>query len=515
VDVILRESYARYLDLISWGVPFYLKDERVGSPEPGVEPKRILFRPTKYRYTTLIAKYGIRNKMLLARKKVKSVGCKILDRFMITDIIKKDGRVAGVVGFDTVSGDFYRIKSKAVVIAGGGLGFKGAAYGIQFNTGDGLMAGYRAGAAVSSIELGQGMYVVKKCDSIVINGPVSEIGKKRDMVLNSEGEEFLRGFPHVPTNILWALEVHHGRGPLYHQPYGLNRDDYKEELESYNKTAEGPWIKMLDRSGLDVFNERFEQYMQLKGNFYPGGLRVNTGCETNVPGLFAAGDASGTNYTGPNYAALGCGTASACVTGYRAGMNAAKYAMNPDHIEISEKETVGYKDQIFRPLERRGGFSPAFILRRLQETFFPYEIRIIMHDKRLRAALTMIEFFRDHFIPKQFVEDPHGLRLAHEVVNMLTGAEMMLKGAIYRTESRGWFYREDYPERDDENWLKWVMIGKDGDNMKIWVEPVPEEFHGDKTLPYTERYPLQYSTPDGKLPVDEDEYEYRGKRPTF
>jgi succinate dehydrogenase/fumarate reductase flavoprotein subunit len=514
VDVILRESYARYLDLISWGFTFYLKDESIGFPEPGVEPKRILCRPTKYRYTTLIAKYGVRNKMLIARKKVKASGCKILDRIMITDIVKKEGRIVGVVGFDTTNGDYYHIKTKAVVIASGGLGFKGAAFGIQFNTGDGLGMGYRAGAAVSSIELGQGMYVVKECDSIVINGPVSEIGRKRDMVFNSEGEEFLRGFPHVPTNILWPLEVHHGRGPLFHQAYGMNRDDYKAELESYNKTAEGPWIKMLDRAGLDVFTKKFEQFMQLKGNFYPGGLRVNTDCETNIPGLYAAGDASGTNYTGPNYAALGCGTASACVTGHRAGQNAAKYAENIENIEINTAASDA-KDIVFKPLKRTGGFSPAFILRRLQEIIFPYEVRIIMHEKRLQAALTMIEFFRDHFLPKQYAADPHELRLAQEVVSMLTGAEMMLKGALFRTESRGWFYREDYPERDDKNWLKWVMIRKENETMKIWAEPVPEEFQGDKSLPYEERYPLEYSKLDTKVSLEENEYEYRGERPIF
>ena len=63
---------------------------------------------------------------------------------------------------------------------------------------------------------------------------------------------------------------------------------------------------------------------------------------------------------------------------------------------------------------------------------------------------------------------------------------------MVREESRGTFYREDYPDRDDENWLKWVLFRKDGEEMKIWMEPVPEDSVGDLSMPYEERYALKY-----------------------
>jgi len=491
--IILRESYPRFQDLVSWGESFILKNGSAGFPEPGEEPGRIALRKTKYRKTTLLTPFGDkRGKMLVARKKVINIGCNILDRVMITDLIKKDGRIIGATGFHTRNGDYYLIKAKATIIASGGLGFKSANYGIQYNTGDGMMMGFRAGAELISMEFGQGMYVVKDCDTVIIDGPVAEIGQKRDRVTNAKGEEFLKGVPHIPTNILWAIEFHKGRGPIYHEPYGIDREKFKDALKAYEDIAEGPWITMLDRAGLDIFNDKFEQTMPFAGTFFAGGLRINTDCETNISGLYAAGDASGTNFTGPTYAALGSGMVGAAVTGYRAGQNAAGFAKRMEDIKIDEKKKKKYKEIVFAPLKRESGFSSDHVSARIQQIIFPYEVRIVMHEKRLQSALTMIEFFRNHFLPKLRASDIHDLRNANEVRNMVIGAEVMLRTALYRTESRGWFYREDYPRRDDENWLKWVLVRKEDENIEIWTEPVPKEYQGDTSLPYEERYPLQY-----------------------
>lgn len=70
----------------------------------------------------------------------------------------------------------------------------------------------------------------------------------------------------------------------------------------------------------------------------------------------------------------------------------------------------------------------------------------------------MVEFYREHFVPRLKAKDLHDLRKAHEVKNMLLNAEMKLRSSLFRTESRGNHYREDYPESDDKNWLAWVVI---------------------------------------------------------
>lgn len=182
----------------------------------------------------------------------------------------------------------------------------------------------------------------------------------------------------------------------------------------------------------------------------------------------------------------------AAVTGTISAENATKYAKNAKYIDIDEKEIARYKADLFAPLTRRSGYTTEHVTTRLQQVILPYDVRIVMHRKRLESAITMIEFFRDHFLPKIIAKDTHDLRNAHEVINMVQGAEVQLKTALTRTESRGTFYREDYPYRDDENWLKWIVAQHKNGTLKIWTEDVQFESHGDKTKPYEERYILEY-----------------------
>ncbi len=494
VEIVLRESYPRFLDLVSWGIPFYRKDGTVGPIKPGEEPRRRL-PGSKYRPTATMVDFGVKGKkLLIVRKRLLERGVRILDRVMITDLLMHGGRVVGVVGFNTVNGNFYIIKAKATVIASGGLGYRGVRYGTEFNTSDGLAMAYRAGAEMISMEFQNIMWVAKKCDTIVIDGPGEEMGLGPDRVTNGRGEEFLDGPPHYPTNILWALEVHAGRGPIYREPYGVDREKFKDAIKRYEEGpgTEGPWMLMLDRAGLDIFKEKIEEYMAHDPSTPFGGIRVNYKCETTVPGLYAAGDAAGTNINGANYVALGLGMAHAAVTGYRAGQSAAEYALKVEKVDVSESEIERLRDVTYAPLRRESGFSTDHVLLRIHQTVHPYEIWIVMHEKRLKAALTMIEFFRDHFLPRMKAVDPHDLRKAHEIHNIITGVEMRLRAALFRKESRGLFFREDYPCRDDENWLKWVILKKEDEEMKVWTEPIPKEWWGDISMPYEERYILHY-----------------------
>ena len=76
-------------------------------------------------------------------------------------------------------------------------------------------------------------------------------------------------------------------------------------------------------------------------------------------------------------------------------------------------------------------------------------------------------------LPQVTAKDPHYLVAAHDARNMALSAELFYRTALTRKESRGWFIREDYPERDDAEWLKWVCAKPEGDDMRIWTEDVP------------------------------------------
>ena len=124
---------------------------------------------------------------------------------------------------------------------------------------------------------------------------------------------------------------------------------------------------------------------------------------------------------------------------------------------------------------------------------FPYFVLFVKQQDRLEAALSTVMFLREHLIPRITAQDAHDLRLAHETANMALNAEMKLRASLARTESRGTHYREDYPARDDDNWLAWVLLQQDADGqMTVTKEKVPDEWKPDPTIDYEERYPNRF-----------------------
>jgi succinate dehydrogenase/fumarate reductase flavoprotein subunit len=159
---------------------------------------------------------------------------------------------------------------------------------------------------------------------------------------------------------------------------------------------------------------------------------------------------------------------------------------------VAEEELARLKKVVHTPLERKGGFTPRWVTQILQNTLTPYFVMYIKHAKRLQAALTNVEFLRDHLVPKLYATDPHELRLVHETRNMVLNAEMRLRASLFRTESRGNHYREDYPRRVDPDWLAWVILKKEQGRMKPSKRPIPKEWWPDLSKPYEERYPVRF-----------------------
>jgi succinate dehydrogenase/fumarate reductase flavoprotein subunit len=192
---------------------------------------------------------------------------------------------------------------------------------------------------------------------------------------------------------------------------------------------------------------------------------------------------------GATYSLGGSGSSNASVTGTRAGTAAAKYAKQVGKHNMDEQELSRLKEAVLLPTRRKGGFSPGWVTQLLRNAMIPYFTLRIKHGKRLEAALTTIEFMRDQFCPKLFARDPHELRLAHETRNMVTNAEMKMRASLFRTESRGMHYREDYPRRVDPDWLAWVMIKEVDGKMTVYKKQIPKEWWPDLTIPYEKRYP--------------------------
>jgi succinate dehydrogenase/fumarate reductase flavoprotein subunit len=236
------------------------------------------------------------------------------------------------------------------------------------------------------------------------------------------------------------------------------------------------------------------------GHATSGIVPVDDDCATQVPGLYAGGDSCGTCFIGASYSGFGFATMHAAATGARAGLGAAKEAKRlaaagtaaaGDGGELDERVVNGATARLLAPLERKGGFTPHWVTQVLQNTLAPYFVLYIKKGDRLQTALNTVEYLRDHIVPKLYARDDHELRLAHETANMVTSAEMKLRSSLFRTESRGTHYREDYPGRNDAEWLAWVRLKDEDGAMKAFKEPIPAEWRPDAAKPYEQRYPMR------------------------
>ena len=178
-----------------------------------------------------------------------------------------------------------------------------------------------------------------------------------------------------------------------------------------------------------------------------------------------------------------------------------RYAKKVQKIPADPVEVDRLKKGIYLPLERAGGFDPDWVTQQLRGIMLPYYIWVIKHGKRMQAALTLVEFLNEHISPQMYARprDGHGLRLVHEARTRLINTEMLLRSAIFRTESRGNHYREDYPLRDDPGWLALVKLRQKDGKMELSKEPIPKKYWPDLSLPYRQRYPSEYLGEDAAL----------------
>ena len=193
---------------------------------------------------------------------------------------------------------------------------------------------------------------------------------------------------------------------------------------------------------------------------------------------------------------------NASVTGARAGRTAAAYASQSKKIAVDEDQITRLKSRIYAPLQRAGGFNAQWVQAQLLGATGPYYISALRHGERMKAALTTVQFLRNHVEPRMYVrpKDAHGLAKVHDIRMKLLCTETALQASIFRTESRGLSFREDYPFRDDPNWLAAVKIKPKADGSMALVKvPFPKEWWPDQSVPYRERYPLEY--PNEQVPL--------------
>ncbi len=457
-EMLFTESLDRYHDLIDWGVEFE-RDGKGGlifDTYEGMVPtapllKRWVFGP-------------------VIRKRAIHAGVNFVNRVMLTDLITVDGAVTGAVGFSLDDGDFRSYQAKAVIMCTGGGALKPQGWPVSELTADGEYMAYRIGAEISGKEFNEPKSASREYPAYTMGmgwtefgrsvGPPPDLGPPQAQLvkcINSLGEEITN---RPGSNFLeLEFEAHQGRAPVY----------YRTEDGGLTERIGGA------ATGLSVHSTE-------------GLAPQSKDCDSNIPGLYAAGDSCSTMVVGATYPGIGYGSASAAVTGTRAGLSAAAYIKGVAETKITAAQLKDHETQIFAPTKQTGGFGPQWLTQILQNAMFPYYVLFVKHGDRLQATLTMVEFMRDHLAPKLMVDNPHDLKLAHEVKSMIYNAETKLRTSLFRTESRGTHYREDFPRRDDPDWLAWISLQRDGEQMKLWKRPIPEKWWPDLSQPYEKLY---------------------------
>ncbi|HEV3362459.1 MAG TPA: succinate dehydrogenase flavoprotein subunit [Pseudonocardiaceae bacterium] len=407
-------------------------------------------------------------------------GIEFYDEYYVLDLCLNEteqGPVAsGVVAYELATGEIHVFQAKAVIFATGGAGkiFKTTSNAHTL-TGDGLGIIFRKGLPLEDMEFFQFHPTGLAGLGILISEAVRGEG---GMLRNSEGERFMERYaPTIkdlaPRDIVarsMVLEVREGRGAGPNKDYVLLDVTHlgAEVLES-----KLPDITEFSRTylGVDPVTEPVPVFPTC--HYVMGGIPTNVhgevlrDNENVIPGLYAAGECACVSVHGSNR----LGTNSLLdinVFGRRAGIAAAEYAANHEHVELPADPTTLVDEQLANLLSEHGHERVADIRTALQQTM-DANASVYRTEDTLKQALHDVQALKERYAHisvhdkgKRFNTD---LLEAVELGFLLELAEILVTGAIARKESRGGHAREDYPTRDDVNFMRHTMAYKVGDGL--------------------------------------------------
>lgn len=416
---------------------------------------------------------------------------------MVTHLIKHAGRIAGAAGFTLDDGQRVQVAAKSVILCTGAGGFKPNGFPICDLTHDGSVMAYRIGAKVTGKEWNDGHPGQSEHPAACYDGwhgmfarkpGVTGVGIRHDLGVEMNYLAYVNGVPlppGPPDRMLGNLEggpkrpegFDHPQGPP--PPPGAGRladalDDRPPMPGPAGRSGRGPGGPPEgDRpppgmGGTPVGGSSAGMAIHKSEGLVP----VNERCASNIPGLYAAGDALGSYMAGAIYTQIGSSLAGSAVQGAVAGEAAVEFSQGVPMPSVTAEKLVQVEREMLAPLRREAGFSPAWVTQTLQGIMIPNFVLYIKKESMLKAALAYIEELRDHHLPMLRASDLHELRLAHETANMILSAEMKLRASLMRKESRCSHFRLDYPDMDEANWQAWINIHQDtAGTMQLEKQP--------------------------------------------
>jgi succinate dehydrogenase/fumarate reductase flavoprotein subunit len=338
-------------------------------------------------------------------------------------------------------------------------------------SGDGIAMMLRAGAELSRLELGG---INLNPDDLLCAPGLESLMPSNAKIDDKNGRRFLTDYDakrmEMTSRALLYFAIAHQK-ELGNIPSMDLRGINFERMELLKK-AIPIVISSYEGLGLDVTKDPVPYSYQVAGTagIFGAGARVTERGETTIPGLFAGGTCTDLAY-------LPGGHLPFCsVTGEWAGGSAGNYAsrtalklLEPTQVEAAARE-------IEAPLKRPDDIRYAPVHRRLGELLME-KVGLVLRGDRLQAALDKLLEIRENEIARMHARDSHELAKVWGLSHYSQVLEATLRAYLYRTESRVAFIREDFPVIDNVNWIKMVVVQRQGDALRLWDEPLPESFH--------------------------------------
>ena len=471
VELFVNEAPREMIQLEHWGCPWSREEDGSVAVRPfgGMRIRRTWYAADKTGFHMLHA---------LFQTSLKYTAVKRYDEWFATRLLVEDGRCQGVIAIEMRTGEVHAIRARSVIMCTGG---GGRVFPFTTNaaikTGDGMAMAYRAGVALKDMEFVQYHPTGLPGTGILITEAARGEG---GILVNTEGRRYLEDYnlgepvpiddprhPQLRTmelgprdKLSQAFMKEQDAGRVYSGEYGTYTHLDVRHLGEQLIMERIPFVRELAKNyaGIDPVHEPIP--VRPVVHYMMGGIHTNTNGETSLPGLFAAGECACVSINGANR--LGSNSLTELlVFGRRAGLSAAEFArehpdLNDDALEAQRSDEEASITARFRT-PRDGGERLATIRRELNSTM-EEGAGVYREESGIRATTEKVAELKERY--ENVAIDDHSksfnteLTTAIELGFLLDVGEAVAHSALERTESRGSHQRTDYPERDDDGFLK-------------------------------------------------------------
>ncbi len=499
VDVMCKDAIDTIIELEHMGLPFdRFDDGTISQRRFGGHTNNDTGKPVR-RACHAADRTGHMILQTLYQQCIKQ-NVNFFDEFHVVDLIRVDDTVRGVVAIEISSGEFHIFHSKAVLFATGGWG---RCWEVTSNahslTGDGAAICLRRGIPMEDMEFFQfhptGIF---RLGVLITEGVRGEGG----VLINSEGERFMERYApsikdlasrDVVSRAIY-LEVQAGRGingknyvHLDVRPETVNhyleQDGESRRINREYIEAKLPDIADFTRTYLGVDPVVEPMPVQPTAHYAMGGIptdvdgRVLVDAQNTVlPGLYAAGEAACVSVHGANR--LGTNSLlDLVVFGKRSGVQMAEYCQSAELLPLPDDPAAEVIAEFERLRTNKGSKKPVD-MRKAMQTTMTKNVGVFRTDEMMSEAVGDLKVLREQFANDVTVDDKGQLYNtdileAWELGCLLELAEVTAVSALARTESRGGHARDDYPKRNDEEWLKHTICHKVSEGeYKLDYKPV-------------------------------------------